>query len=174
MEYVEQRMNEEAAKGPASAAFVTPLNIILLGVVAYTCYSMFRPAPRPVLARDPPPTVFRTYTPRTLLPFSGEGGTPVYLAVRGRVYDVSRGRNFYGPGGPYSNFAGRDASRGLAKNSFDEDMLTKDLDGPLDDLQGLGPDDLESLEGWDSRFSEKYDIIGRLVSAADYEKEAKA
>jgi membrane-associated progesterone receptor component len=153
---------------PRSAAFITPLNIIILGVVAYTCYSLIRPAPRPVIARDPPPTVFRTYTPRTLLPFNGENGQPVYLAVRGRVYDVSRGRNFYGPGGPYSNFAGRDASRGLACNSFDEEMLTKDLDGPLDTLEGLGPEEQESLEGWDGRFSEKYDIVGKLVSVAEF------
>lgn len=171
MDYVEQRMNQEAAKGPADAGFVTPLNIVLLGVLAYSCYSMLRPAARPVISRDPPPTVFRTYTPRTLLPFSGQDGGPVYLAVRGRVFDVSRGRGFYGPGGAYSNFAGRDASRGLACNSFDEDMLTKDLDGPLDSLEGLGPDEVEALHGWEERFLEKYDVVGKLVSVADFSNE---
>jgi len=38
-------------------------------------------------------------------------------------------------GGPYENFAGRDASRGLACQSFDEEMLTADLTAPLDDLK---------------------------------------
>jgi membrane-associated progesterone receptor component len=34
-------------------------------------------------------------------------------------------------------------------------MLTKDLDGPLDDCGDLGKDELENLEGWRERFDEK-------------------
>lgn len=78
---------------------------------------------------------------------------PVYLGIRGKVFDVSSGRNFYGPGGPYENFAGRDATRGLACGSFGEEMLTKDLDGPLDDLQGLGKDELDALGNWEDTFN---------------------
>ena len=152
----------------------TPLNIILFGAILYTIYLSFRPAAPATLPKPPPPVVFRTYTPHTLLPYNGEDGGPVYFAVRGKVFDVSRGRNFYGPGGPYSNFAGRDASRGLACGSFDEDMLTKDLDGPLDKLDDLGRDEMEALQGWEERFNEKYDIVGRLVSVDDYAKEGKA
>ena len=96
---------------------------------------------------------------------------PVYLAVRGRVFDVTSGKNFYGPGGPYENFAGRDASRGLASGSFDEDMLTKNLEGPLDTLEGLGPEEMEALRGWEERFSEKYLVVGKLVAVGS--KEAK-
>jgi membrane-associated progesterone receptor component len=91
------------------------------------------------------------------------------MAIRGAVYDVSRGRNFYGPGGPYANFAGRDASRGLACGSFDEDMLTKDLDGPLDTLADLGTEEMEALRGWEERFTEKYDVIGKFVSMKEFE-----
>lgn len=88
---------------------------------------------------------------------------PVYLAVRGRVFDVTPGRNFYGPGGPYENFAGRDASRGLACGSFDEDMLTKNLHGPLDELKDLDQSQLEALQDWEDRFLEKYLVVGKLV-----------
>jgi membrane-associated progesterone receptor component len=90
--------------------------------------------------------------------------------VRGRVFDVTSGRNFYGPGGPYENFAGRDASRGLACHSFDEEMLTKDLDGPLDTLEGLGAEEMESLKGWEERFESKYLVVGRLVAAGQEKK----
>ena len=88
----------------------------------------------------------------------------MYLAVRGKVFDVTPGRNFYGPGGPYENFAGRDASRGLACGSFDEDMLTKDLQGPLDTLEGLSDEGLEALKDWELRFLEKYLVVGKLVA----------
>ncbi|KAL2214463.1 cytochrome b5 [Sarocladium strictum] len=173
MDYVQAQMADHAAKaGDASAAFATPLNFILLAVVAYTAYTtILPPAPNKTLYPPaPPPILFRTYTPQTLLPYTGEDGKPVFFAVRGRVFDVSRGRNFYGPGGPYSNFAGRDATRGLACGSFDEDMLTKDLDGPLDTLSDLGEAEMESLKGWEERFEEKYDIVGRLVSVEEFEK----
>lgn len=107
------------------------------------------------MPRAPEPIVFTNFTPRTLLKHNGEKGQAVYLAVKGKVYDVSAGRNFYGPGGPYENFAGRDATRGLACQSFDEDMLTKDLDGPLDDCSDLSEEQLENLSGWTERFDEK-------------------
>jgi membrane-associated progesterone receptor component len=78
------------------------------------------------------------------------------------VFDVSSGHNFYGPNGPYANFAGRDASRGLASGSFDPSMLTEDLEGPLDPLKDLSPDQLEALNGWEERFLEKYLVVGKL------------
>lgn len=76
---------------------------------------------------------------------------------------MTPGRNFYGPGGPYENFAGRDASRGLAHGSFDEDMLTKDLEGPLDPLADLDAEQEDALKGWEERFNEKYLVVGELV-----------
>ena len=118
---------------------------------------------RPTLPSPPPPLVFQIFTPPLLLPNNGENGAPVFLAVRGKVFDVTPGRNFYGPGGPYANFAGRDASRGLAYGSFDEDMLTEDLKGPLDKLEDLGGEEMEALRGWEERFNEKYLVVGKLV-----------
>lgn len=173
MDYVEQRMAQEAQKHDVvvpEPGLLTPLNLLLGAVVLYALYVFLRPNSQQPVPKDPPAIVFRTFTPRTLLPFDGNNGQPVYMAVRGRVFDVSSGRNFYGPGGPYENFAGRDASRGLAKHSFDRDMLTADLDGPLDPLDNLDGEELEALQGWEERFNGKYLVVGRLVSAADYEK----
>ncbi|KAK4146062.1 cytochrome b5-like heme/steroid binding domain-containing protein [Dichotomopilus funicola] len=173
MDYVQQRVAQMASQtDTSSSALLTPLNAILLSLLAYTAYAfLLRPAPPPPsLPAEEPAVVFRTFTPRTLLPYNGADGSPVYLAVRGRVFDVSRGRNFYGPGGPYENFAGRDASRGLACGSFDEEMLTKDLDGALDSLEGLEASELEALRGWEERFEEKYLVVGRLVAVGEEEK----
>ena len=148
----------------------TPINLILLSLFVFMIYMKLRPTP-PISHPKRKPTVFRTFTPRTLLPFNGIGDAPVYLAVNGRVFDVSAGRNFYGPGGPYANFAGRDASRGLACGSFDEAMLTKDLDGPLDTLQDLGAEEMDALRGWEERFQEKYLVVGKLVPVDSSEAE---
>lgn len=64
---------------------------------------------------------------------------------------------FYGPGGPYALFAGRDASRALALMSFE----SKDLTGNID---GLSPDELEVLQDWEYKFMEKYVKVGHIVS----------
>lgn len=64
---------------------------------------------------------------------------------------------FYGPGGPYALFAGRDASRALALMSFE----SKDLTGNID---GLSPDELEVLQDWEYKFMEKYMKVGQIVS----------
>lgn len=57
--------------------------------------------------------------------------------------------------------------------SFDEDMLTKDLDGPLDKLEGFGPDEEESIRGWEEQFEAKYLVVGKLVAVGEEEQEKK-
>lgn len=63
----------------------------------------------------------------------------VLTGVLGKIYDVTKGKRFYGPGGPYSGFAGRDASRGLA--TFSVDAITDEYD----DLSDLKPSELEQV-----------------------------
>lgn len=48
-------------------------------------------------------------------------------------------------------------------------MLTKDLKGPLDDLKDLDEEQLENLQNWEERFSEKYLVVGKLVAEGDPE-----
>lgn len=101
------------------------------------------------------------FTPNTLAKYNGTDDPRIYIAVKGTVFDVSQGAGFYGPGGPYANFAGRDASRGLALNSFDPAVLTP-LNEPIDLLEGLSSSEIESLDGWEEHFENKYRVVGTL------------
>ena len=99
----------------------------------------------------------RDYSLEELGAFDGsDPAKPLLIAVRGRVYDVTRGRSFYGPGGPYGMFAGKDCTRALAKVSFDAELFTGDL-------EGLSEDELDKLQEWIEMFEGKYRNIGRLL-----------
>ena len=132
----------------------TPVNTALLLYILYSIQRILFPSnsvPKTIpnefkngytwMPKSHPPTLlYQTYTPKTLEPFNGQDGKRILLAIKGIVYDVTAGRNFYGPSeyrsrqpclrrhlwspsdGMYANFAGRDASRGMAKQSFDEGM----------------------------------------------------
>jgi membrane-associated progesterone receptor component len=52
----------------------------------------------------PPTVMYRTYTPKTLQPFSGLDGGRILLAINGIVFDVTAGKNFYGPSAYYHLF----------------------------------------------------------------------
>ncbi|KAK9682808.1 hypothetical protein RND81_10G097700 [Saponaria officinalis] len=84
---------------------------------------------------------------------------PLLMAIKGQIYDVSRGRMFYGPGGSYSMFAGHDATRALALMSFDPQDLTGNTDS-------LSESELDVLEDWELKFNEKYPKVGVLVPKA--------
>ncbi|KAF9555929.1 cytochrome b5 [Agrocybe pediades] len=154
----------------------TPVNTALFLYILYSVQRIIFPStskPKTVpnefkagyswLPKTHPPTVlFKVYTPKTLEPFNGRDGGRILLAINGTVFDVTAGRNFYGPNGMYGNFAGRDASRGMAKQSFDLEMLTP-VDQPLDKLEDLKPDEIENMKGWIDHFSNKYIICGKLV-----------
>ncbi|GAB2235549.1 hypothetical protein Droror1_Dr00025977 [Drosera rotundifolia] len=81
---------------------------------------------------------------------------PLLMGIKGNVYDVTSGRMFYGPGGPYSMFAGKDASRALARLSF----KPQDLNG---NVEGLDEAELEVLQDWEFKFMEKYPKVGVIV-----------
>ena len=56
----------------------------------------------------------------------GEGSKGLYLGILGRVYDVEKGKRFYGEGGGYSFFKGEMTS---IKNIHEKDVNTSIITG---------------------------------------------
>lgn len=92
----------------------------------------------------------------------GEGDQPLYIAVKDpfdekvTVFDVSSGKDFYGPGSGYHVFAGRDATYCLATTSLDASKLG----GDLSTLSAMQKD--THLQ-WYNKYMSKYPVVGYLV-----------
>ncbi|CAM8931097.1 unnamed protein product [Rhodiola kirilowii] len=155
----------KAYTGLSPAAFFTILAIM---VVAYKVVSGFfvaaddyQTVQRRMQAEyrpPPPPVQLGDVTEEELRAYDGsDPDKPLLMAIKGQIYDVSRSRMFYGPGGPYALFAGRDASRALALMSFEAQDLTGDT-------SGLSSHELEVLQDWEYKFMEKYVKVGQIVT----------
>ncbi|GMH08999.1 hypothetical protein Nepgr_010839 [Nepenthes gracilis] len=104
----------------------------------------------------PPPVQVGEISEEELKQYDGsDDKKPLLMSIKGQIYDVSQSRMFYGPGGPYALFAGKDASRALAKMSFEKEDLTGDI-------SGLGPFELEALQDWEYKFMSKYVKVGTV------------
>lgn len=100
----------------------------------------------------------RDYTREELKKYDGSDKTsPILLAVKGIIYDVSARSEFYGPGGAYSAFSGKDASRALAKGSTEPEVAA---DPNVDDLTA---DEKANLEEWASHYAMKYEVVGKVI-----------
>jgi len=81
---------------------------------------------------------------------------PIWVAIKGTVFDVSPKRETYQPGSGYSVFAGKDASKALGMSSLKpEDCVA--------DYSTLGEKELKVLEDWYAFFSKRYNIVGKVV-----------
>ncbi|KAJ7566481.1 hypothetical protein O6H91_02G105100 [Diphasiastrum complanatum] len=143
--------------GLPPATFFTVL--ALLVAIYYFLASLMTPSEPPFVPREPPPPPAQLgdVTEEELKAYDGtDPNKPLLMAIKGQIYDVSLSRGFYGPGGPYALFAGKDASRALAKMSFEE----QDLNG---NIEGLGAFELEALSDWEFKFMSKYVKVGQIV-----------
>ncbi|KAG0148159.1 hypothetical protein CROQUDRAFT_41846 [Cronartium quercuum f. sp. fusiforme G11] len=80
---------------------------------------------------------------------------PIYVAIKGIVFDVTNKSDVYGPNGSYHIFAGKDGSKGLGKSSLK-------LEDAIPDYSTLEPNELKVLDDWVIFFKKRYNIVGRV------------
>ncbi|XP_076468245.1 membrane-associated progesterone receptor component 1-like [Babylonia areolata] len=152
----------------ATELFTSPLNLALLGICGFLIYKIIasRRRAEPSQPKEPelPPLKKQDFTLEQLREYDGKGKNGrILIAVNGKVFDVTKGKRFYGPGGPYGLFSGRDASRALATFSLNEDSLRDEYD----DLSDLNSMQMESVREWEMQFTEKYVYVGKLLKPGE-------
>ena len=101
----------------------------------------------------------REYSMSELNCYNGSNGT-IYIALNGKIFDVTKDKKQFDPSGCYKMLAGRDASRAFATLSFDVNSLRSEYD----DLSDLNDIERANLDEWERIYTEKYNIMGKLVS----------
>ncbi|XP_011183290.2 membrane-associated progesterone receptor component 1 [Zeugodacus cucurbitae] len=153
--------------GIVEEIFYSPLNLALVAVIVFLFYKIIKDryeVPRDRSADGASqvpdlPKMRRDFTIQELRAYDGNGPDGrILIAVNGTVYDVTKAKRFYGPGGPYASFAGRDASRNLA--TFNVEPNNKE---EYDDLSDLNAMEMDSVREWEMQFKEKYDLVGKLL-----------
>ena len=144
-----------------------PLEVVLssgLAAVLLASYLLKRE-----LKADPPsglrkkrtfPESKTEFTMEEISLFDGKGpeDEAILTVIDGLVYNLIKGREFYGSDGPYNAFAGKDCTRLLAKNQVSDKTDTR---------LALSETELEQLEKWKEFFNGKYKSIGKIVG--DYQ-----
>jgi len=135
--------------------------VVSTGIAAVLLANFFLSKSTDPVKRSKPRTIpegKQEFTKEEVASFDGKGpeGEPILTIIDGLVYDLQKGREFYGEGGPYHPFVGRDCSRLLAKNQISD---ATDTCLPLTDAEK------EQLEKWKEFFINKYGSIGKVVDS---------
>lgn len=146
----------------------SPLNVCLVALICYFSYKLLKKDSGSLGSsssdkshggaggkkrRQLDPMPKRDFTLEELKFYDGvQSDGRILIAVLGQVFDVSRSYEFYGPEGPYSVFAGRDASRALGTFSVDASQFKNGHD----DLSDLKQSQLDQIREWEMQFKGDY------------------
>ncbi|KAI0972293.1 cytochrome b5 [Xylaria arbuscula] len=92
----------------------------------------------------------------------GAEGNKSYVAIKGKIYDVTGNNAYKKPDGSYSVFAGKDASRALAKTSTKPEDVSPEWRDLPENQQGV-------LNDWITFFSKRYNVVGVVKDATNLE-----
>jgi membrane-associated progesterone receptor component len=153
---------EELKQGKTSAIVMALLTALFGAWFGYLVFShMFLSEPKPKKRDEKPaePIVLRDFTIEQLKEYDGTEGKPIYVGLCGDVFDVNEAASYYGPGASYCCFAGRNATRAMAKYCFDEVELANP------ETSDLGPFERSMLTDWYNKYKyfKCYPIVGKLV-----------
>jgi len=107
---------------------------------------------------------------------NGLDENPTLISIFGRVYDVSSGKKFYGPGGKYHSFAGRDVTRALSRGCLAESCLgsiSSDLNvGRYNEYFNFTENEKTEGKKWLSFFEthDSYSHVGMLNEGQTFEQ----
>lgn len=97
----EGEASEATSGGIFEEIFTSPLNLTLLSLCLYLLYKIFRGDKQPELPEEEKPLPKlkkRDFTLAELKPYDGVQNPRILMAINGKVFDVTRGKKFYGPG----------------------------------------------------------------------------
>mmetsp|Transcript_5132 Transcript_5132/g.12275 ORF Transcript_5132/g.12275 Transcript_5132/m.12275 type:complete len:178 (-) Transcript_5132:252-785(-) len=96
---------------------------------------------------------------------NGENNSLIWLSMLGKVYDVTAGKEYYGPGESYNSLTAADTSVPFVSGTFTPEEAEKD---PVE----LSDSDLTGLLEWQKFYadSDKYHFVGKLVDPRYYDE----
>jgi membrane-associated progesterone receptor component len=139
---------------------------VVIGVAAAAVASLYffaraSPKPEPEPETEEPLPKKAVWTLEEISKYNGQSEKrPILMGIEGKVFDVTKGRDYYGKDGGYRVLAGRDATRLLAKNS-----LAPEKD---DESVPLTEAEKQQLVQWQEFFNGKYPVVGSFEPQIKY------
>jgi len=90
---------------------------------------------------------------------------PIYLSVRGKIFDVTAGRRHYSPQSAYGWYSGKETEMIFGKMCYKEECLD-------DTVESMTPEQLKEVDYWENFYEvhDEYELIGYLK---DYKPEER-
>lgn len=96
------------------------------------------------------------FTVESLKQYNGVDKPQLYLALLGKVFDVTKGSQHYGAGKSYNFFIGKDGSRSFITGEFGPNEAD-------DDVIGLKSEDFKALDQWVRFYHKEYKRVGKYI-----------